>query len=195
MRGFGTRPRGHGDGVATLQYRALVGEAGQVAPQGYGYEVRGGEAPLGVNGPTRCPESSRSPNLRVSGQYMACLERCATHAARMRPPISTFCHISGACAPSAVHSVEIPGSPGPVKMAPAMPCVNTVLWVYKPKRTYHVTASDDTCYIQSRETEIRRAPRRNVTGRPVSGRDLVGRRERTCTGSSRHHCMTKQLKL
>jgi hypothetical protein len=38
---FGTRPQGHGDGVAPLQYRALSDEAGRVAPQGYGHEVRG----------------------------------------------------------------------------------------------------------------------------------------------------------
>jgi hypothetical protein len=100
-------------------------------------------------------------------------------------PRCLVCFIGGACAPSVVHSVEIPGSPGPAKMAPAMPCVNAVLWVYKPKRKYHVTVSDDTCYIQSRETELRRAPRGYVTGRPVSGRNLVGRRERTCTGSPR----------
>jgi hypothetical protein len=109
---------------------------------------RDGEAPLGVIGPTRCPESSQSLNLGVSGQCTAWFERRATHVARMLPPSSIVCIISGACTPSAVHSVETPGGPGPAKMAPAMPCVSAVLWACKPKRNYHVTSINDTFHIQ-----------------------------------------------
>jgi len=66
-----------------------------------------------------------------------------------------YCLSHSACAPSAVNSAEIPGGTGPAKIAAAMPCVSAVLWVYKPERTYNVTSSDDTCYIQFRENELR----------------------------------------
>jgi hypothetical protein len=67
VRGFGTRPRGHGDGVATLQYRALVGEAGQVAPQGYGYEVRGVASWRG--GSVGCQRSDPVPGILAITEF------------------------------------------------------------------------------------------------------------------------------
>ena len=70
---------------------------------------RGGEAALGSTARPRCQESSQSPNLGVSGQCTTWFERRSPHAARMDPPSYIACLISGACAPSAVHSVEIPG--------------------------------------------------------------------------------------
>ena len=133
---------------------------------------------MGSTGASPMQYFPQSLNLGVSGQCTACFERRVPHAPQMEPLGCLVCLISGACAPSAVHSVEIPGWPGPAKMAPAMPCVSAVLWVYKPKRNYHVTASDDTCCIQFHENELRRAPRGNVTGRPVSGRASVGRTSR-----------------
>jgi hypothetical protein len=57
----------------------------------------------------------------VSGQGTARIGRRATHAARVRPPSSIVCLISGACEASALHLVEIPETPvlpnlvGPVK--------------------------------------------------------------------------------
>ena len=101
---------------------------------------RGEKAPLGVNGPTRCSESLRSLNVRLSGLCTVWL-----HAAQMLPPSSIVCPISGACASSTLHSPR-----------GAMPCVSAVLRVYKAERNYHVTSSDDTCYIQFRENELPR---------------------------------------
>ena len=103
MRGFGTRPRGHGDGVATLQYRAVVGEARRVAPQGYPLEVRGVPSwrggCLGFNGASPCavfPSIAEFGGVRpVYGVFQAAR---ASRAASATPRMSCLSHFRRVCA-------------------------------------------------------------------------------------------------
>ena len=107
MRGFGTRPRGHGDRVAPIQYRALVGEAGRVAPQGYGCEVRGEASWRG--GSVGCQRSDPVPGILaiaefggvgpVYGVFRAARAACGADAAPWLHFMSHFglvCAIRGA---------------------------------------------------------------------------------------------------
>jgi hypothetical protein len=135
---------------------------------------------MDVNGPTRCPESLRSLNSGVRPVYGVFRAVRDARCADATPHLYCLSRFWRVCAIRGAFSRN-PRGDGPRKDGTREPGVSAVLRVYKPKRYYHVTSIDDKYHIQFRENEFRRTPRGNVSGRPVSGRDSVGRRERTCT--------------
>jgi len=81
-------PRGHGEGPAPLQLRAMVDVSRQIPPIAWGtwVKIRGRRPPVFASAMVSGPDGRIRLNWGVSGQCTACFERRATHTATSLPP-------------------------------------------------------------------------------------------------------------